>query len=836
MILGIASSIIATIIISLAVLIYKRFSDQTEKQFKEYLQNYIHDLENDDPSQLCSAISNFKIVDDYVPLSAVIYSFKEGNKSFIPIHGDIKDFLVDSVQGESNHNYFLIIGEFGTGKTTLVTRFAYDLGKLYLDGKSKSLPVLMHMKYFTQPDMIGETVRILRERYNMTLCTRDYFVKRIKDGTLTLILDGLDEYFNGHSGPFPTRELKLLEEIVTPKANIIITSRRNIFRTSEEMIEYLKGRTEDPAVIPRRIFTVTPVKIIELQLLNNTQIKEVLRRKGVSENHIKAVFTNQNILELSRQHILLEMITQTIPGIDPSMLSHLSLANLYETYIASCILRDEARLHISNEKIEHICRQIALKMYADHVEELDQDLLSEIIHHALGAQGKEDPKLAAGNFVGSLLFITFTEGKSYRFIHRTIMEFFVAKGLVHAIRTKNFTGLNIKGIAYHEAICHFTRELLTEKKDVAILIDLLNNHHPWVRFIASHFLSRLNYKDIVQLLTELLGKEKDFIVLREFYIALAFLGEVKTFHHFIDYLDLHKEDDMKNDQLIIEYFGGHAASIDGCIQRLGERKDYPTREMLLRFLGHKGNRRHIPLIRKFDDDTCYIKETARKAMEEIRLRNKKPEVIRAILLDLDGVVIDSIDSHIAAWQEACSAFHLHLNEAIIRLNEGLKSAEVARKIFESEQKDGSEEEIRQLVHHKNKVMTHMQSIKLMPHVRELALAAKKIGAAVVLVTASHKAWAETAARLVGLELITHIVSEEDTQVGKPDPEPYLLALNKARCSPNEAIVIENAPFGIDSALFAGIYCIGLTSTLEKELLLGADKIIDTLLEAVALIQ
>ncbi|GAF86257.1 unnamed protein product, partial [marine sediment metagenome] len=77
-----------------------------------------------------------------------------------------------------------------------------------------------------------------------------------------------------------------------------------------------------------------------------------------------------------------------------------------------------------------------------------------------------------------------------------------------------------------------------------------------------------------------------------------------------------------------------------------------------------------------------------------------------------------------------------------------------------------------------------------------------------------------------LERFDVIISGNDTEKGKPSPEPYLVAMNKLRVLPAESIVVENAPLGIKSARSAGAYCIAITSTMDKSFLEEADKIID----------
>jgi len=56
-----------------------------------------------------------------------------------------------------------------------------------------------------------------------------------------------------------------------------------------------------------------------------------------------------------------------------------------------------------------------------------------------------------------------------------------------------------------------------------------------------------------------------------------------------------------------------------------------------------------------------------------------------------------------------------------------------------------------------------------------------------------------------------MVTAFDVKYGKPNPEPYLMALKKAHLQPNEALVIENAPLGVQAGVAAGIFTIAVNT-------------------------
>ena len=74
------------------------------------------------------------------------------------------------------------------------------------------------------------------------------------------------------------------------------------------------------------------------------------------------------------------------------------------------------------------------------------------------------------------------------------------------------------------------------------------------------------------------------------------------------------------------------------------------------------------------------------------------------------------------------------------------------------------------------------------------------------------------------------ISADDVTKGKPDPEPYLITAQKLGLDTKECVVIEDSYSGVVSAKSAGCYCIGVTTTHRKKDLEEADLIVSTFSE------
>jgi HAD superfamily hydrolase (TIGR01509 family) len=117
----------------------------------------------------------------------------------------------------------------------------------------------------------------------------------------------------------------------------------------------------------------------------------------------------------------------------------------------------------------------------------------------------------------------------------------------------------------------------------------------------------------------------------------------------------------------------------------------------------------------------------------------------------------------------------------------------------------------------------------MPYALELLKKIKSKGIHILLVTGSGQPSLLEKLEVSFPEIFERerMVTAFDVEVGKPHPEPYLMALQKANVAPWEAVVVENAPLGIASAVAAGIYTLAVnTGILEDDILLseGANAI------------
>ena len=197
--------------------------------------------------------------------------------------------------------------------------------------------------------------------------------------------------------------------------------------------------------------------------------------------------------------------------------------------------------------------------------------------------------------------------------------------------------------------------------------------------------------------------------------------------------------------------------------------------------------------------------------------------LRAALFDMDGVLFDSMPAHAKSWAQICREFGFDVDETEIYMNEG-RTAFTTLNVFTQRQygRDTTPEEVEKVYQRKCEVFNTFPSAPKMPGAQELLdqIAADELTRVVVTGSGQASLLERITRHYPNIFDTNRIVSSLDVKHGKPDPEPYLMGLNKADVQPWEAIVVENAPLGVRAAVAAGIFTIAVnTGPLPESALL-----------------
>ncbi len=185
---------------------------------------------------------------------------------------------------------------------------------------------------------------------------------------------------------------------------------------------------------------------------------------------------------------------------------------------------------------------------------------------------------------------------------------------------------------------------------------------------------------------------------------------------------------------------------------------------------------------------------------------------KAFIFDMNGTMIDDMQYHIAAWHSILNRYHAHITLEETRLQVYGKAEEMFARVF-GEIKF-SETEMQDIILQKeltyqNEFRPHL---KLINGLGSFLQEAKKGNIKLAIGTAALK----TNVDYVINELQLHgifdvIVSAEDVTDSKPNPEVFLKCASLLHVSPEDAIVFEDSPKGIEAALHGRFKAIAITS-------------------------
>ena len=201
-----------------------------------------------------------------------------------------------------------------------------------------------------------------------------------------------------------------------------------------------------------------------------------------------------------------------------------------------------------------------------------------------------------------------------------------------------------------------------------------------------------------------------------------------------------------------------------------------------------------------------------------------PKPLLAVIFDVDGVLIRSMEKHAEAYARAFAPLGVTVEQAEVFRNEGRGSRDVAVAVAKQRGLGLSDAQIDAIAKEKQRVFTSFGPMPKYPGVDALIDRLKARGLRLAMVTGTSRvnveshfgAWAKA---------FDVIVTADDVKRTKPDPEPYETAIAKLGLEKDEAIVVENAPLGIQSAKAAGLRVVAITTTNPPAALSQADAVV-----------
>jgi HAD superfamily hydrolase (TIGR01509 family) len=205
-------------------------------------------------------------------------------------------------------------------------------------------------------------------------------------------------------------------------------------------------------------------------------------------------------------------------------------------------------------------------------------------------------------------------------------------------------------------------------------------------------------------------------------------------------------------------------------------------------------------------------------------------MLKAVIFDMDGVIIDSHPAHREAWRAFLQSVGRSVSEAELDfVLDGRKRSEVLSHFLG----ELSEQEIQQYGDRKDAFfMERSLQVKLIPGVVELLDRLRSTPIATAVATSASKSRAQHMLDQWQLtEKFDVVVTGNDVARGKPDPSIYRLACQLLNTAPGNTLAIEDAISGIHAARAAGLACVAVAGheSPHKLRAAGAAHVVEDLL-------
>jgi len=193
-------------------------------------------------------------------------------------------------------------------------------------------------------------------------------------------------------------------------------------------------------------------------------------------------------------------------------------------------------------------------------------------------------------------------------------------------------------------------------------------------------------------------------------------------------------------------------------------------------------------------------------------------MLKAIIFDFDGVIIDTESTRYNSWREAFSWYGLKLKK-----EEWLQYLGFPGAVFDPHailEKKSSQKISRNELDSKRKPIFWEQNdkLKIRPGILNFLKDAKKQDIKLAIASSSRREWVDNhLKRLKIRDYFSILKNSDDVERIKPYPDIYLEALKALGVEKSEAVAIEDSFTGVDAAKNAGIFCVFIPNKLNKGL-------------------
>jgi HAD superfamily hydrolase (TIGR01509 family) len=185
--------------------------------------------------------------------------------------------------------------------------------------------------------------------------------------------------------------------------------------------------------------------------------------------------------------------------------------------------------------------------------------------------------------------------------------------------------------------------------------------------------------------------------------------------------------------------------------------------------------------------------------------------IDAVLLDIDGTLVDSNDAHARAWVDTLAQFghDVPLERVRSLIGKGGDKLLIQAAGIEKDSPEGKRIDEARADRFMRGYLPH---IKPVARARDLLARMREDGLTLVVATSAKKAEMDALLDICGATDLVHAeTSSDDAEKSKPDPDIIVAALHKANAAPTAALMLGDTPYDVEAARRAGVDALAVRS-------------------------